>query len=840
MKQLLPVFILIYALRLFAQQDTLEAVNPLLMMPDSAVVADTASKRYDVDTVIYVSSTDSLIFFINQKKMNLYGKGELKYKDTDLKSENIYVDFQTSNIEAQGLKSDTARKGFTGTPVLVERGETYEGVSMKYNFKTQRGFISSAGTEQEGSTYTGAKIKKVDSETYFIESGIYTTCPLDTPHYYFYSDEMKVIHKEQIVAKWIWLNFGGVPFPIPLPFAVFPIESGRRSGILAPAFGDDPTRGRYFSRFGYFWAISDYMDWNLTADYYTRGSYNLSSQFRYAKRYDFTGNLNGGYTYERINEASDPDYRENISWRLRWNHNQNLNPTTRLDANLEFMSGNYLTRNTIALSELLRNEIISSATLFKSWDESGNSLSLGYRRNQTIETGDISEVLPNLTFNMSQSYPFRGSGSQNWYESFGYQYSGQFQNNRIKQGGQLKIRGGIQHNINLSFAPKIGYFNFTPFFRYQEKWYNKRIERYLAGQTAGGTDSVVTNDVKEINFVRTFSTGISANTRFFGIIQPNALGIAALRHTVQPSLTYNFQPDFSKPFWGYYGFYTNGKGEEIKYSKFEREIFSGPSQGDQQNLGFSISNIFEMKTTVDPTDTTSVEKKIQLLNVDASINYNFAADSLKFSPLRIGARTQIGEWFNLSGSSTFSLYRQNEQGRELNQFLWDNGGFLRLTNFNFSVSTSLSGERLKSKEADQNLAPEDQSQLGSGDNRIYKGIYEEKQADFSIPWDISLTYNYNYNRTSPSNIQKNSNLSGGLNFNLTPAWKFSLSGSYDIERKEIAAPSVRISRDLHCWIMNFTWYPIGRFRGYQFEIRVKAPQLQDLKITKRDNFFSGK
>jgi hypothetical protein len=79
-----------------------------------------------------------------------------------------------------------------------------------------------------------------------------------------------------------------------------------------------------------------------------------------------------------------------------------------------------------------------------------------------------------------------------------------------------------------------------------------------------------------------------------------------------------------------------------------------------------------------------------------------------------------------------------------------------------------------------------------------------------------------------------------MNFNLTPAWKVSLTGSYDLQRKEFAAPVVRVSRDLDCWIMNFTWNPVGTFRGYMLEIRVKAPQLQDLKITKRDQFYEGR
>jgi hypothetical protein len=59
-------------------------------------------------------------------------------------------------------------------------------------------------------------------------------------------------------------------------------------------------------------------------------------------------------------------------------------------------------------------------------------------------------------------------------------------------------------------------------------------------------------------------------------------------------------------------------------------------------------------------------------------------------------------------------------------------------------------------------------------------------------------------------------------------------------QKEFVAPQIRISRDLHAWIMNFTWNPVGLYTGYMLEIKVKAPQLSDLKVTKRDQFFSGR
>ena len=152
----------------------------------------------------------------------------------------------------------------------------------------------------------------------------------------------------------------------------------------------------------------------------------------------------------------------------------------------------------------------------------------------------------------------------------------------------------------------------------------------------------------------------------------------------------------------------------------------------------------------------------------------------------------------------------------------------------------MSGEKLKSSEPETQttLGSEDEFQLGQAE-RVYKGIYDTKEPDFTIPWDITLNYNYTLNKSNPSAVTTYSNISSSLNFNLTPNWKFSFSGSYDFDRKEFAAPQIRVSRDLHCWIMNFTWNPIGTYRGYTLEIRVKAPQLQDLKITKRDRFYSG-
>jgi hypothetical protein len=839
--------------------DTIILGESTLFNSDSSVVAavdDSASAidslalspKSDIDSIIFSTATDSLIFDLKQKKMYIYGTGDLRYKETNLKSGKIHVDFETSNVEAFSYGYDSTSNKELQTPVLNDKGEEYKGTRMLYNFKTTKGFITYAATESDNTSYSGAKIKKVSRDVFFVENGLYTTCDEEVPHYCFIGHEMKVIQKEQMIGKWIWLTFGGVPFPIPLPFAVFPLQSGRRSGIIPPAIGDREGYGRYFSRFGYFWAMNDYMDANLTADYYTKGGYSLASRFRYVKRYSFTGNIEGGFSKLHTGEITDADRTDQQDWRIRWLHNQTLTPTSRFDVNMEFLSGNFIKQNSTDYNQLLRNDVVSNASYYKNWEEYGSSLSMNYSRNQNLETGNITEYLPSMSFSKSQFYPFKKKkriGVEEWYEQFGINYNGQFQNRRLKESGQLNIRGGINHNIGLGFSSKIGYVNINPNGSYREIWYNKQMEAVKGVSSTTGADTTYFNDIKRLGFVRTFNMGVSASTKLYGILQPNKMGIAAIRHTISPSISYNYQPDFSELKWGYFGTYRDSLGNEIKYNKYQREIFGGAGVGESQSLGFRLDNIFEMKTTVDQRDTTAKEKKLQLLNLSANINYNFAADSLRFSDIYVSYRTQISDFLSFAGNSTYSLYKYDEKiNGEVNQFIIKDGsGLARMKNFNFSISASLSGDRLKSQsppvegekfQDDQESAY--QQQTGSS----YKGLYDDKEPDFTMPWSVSLNYNYGLSKTNPFNPNKYITLSGSLDFNLTPNWKFTTSGSYDIINKQFSAPQVMISRDLHCWLMNFTWNPIGSYRGYRFEIRVKAPQLQDLKVTKTDRFFSGR
>ncbi len=411
----------------------------------------------------------------------------------------------------------------------------------------------------------------------------------------------------------------------------------------------------------------------------------------------------------------------------------------------------------------------------------------------------------------------------------------QLSNRREIINRNIKIRGGINHNASTFITNKIGYFNVTNSFNYTENWYNKRIEK-IAYVSSTGQDSIVTNDVKKISAVRTFRFSTSINTKLYGIMRPNIFGITAFRHTLTPSLNYSYQPDFSKPRWGYFGSYVNSKGEVVRYSYYEREIFGGPGIGEVQSLGLNIGNNFEIKLKPSKRDTSQQERKIQLMNLSAGLSYNFAATEFRLSNINVSFYSNVGNNFSVNGGLTYDPYvYDREKKMRVNKLMISEGiGFARLTNFYLSFNLSLSGEQIKSKKEEslQDTTQKEEEVFHYDQRR------REEIPDYSIPWNLNLGFSYNESKPTPDLSIKSASMNFSLSFNLTTQWKFSVNGGYDFEQKKLTAPTVRISRDLHCWNMNFDWYPTGFYRGYRLEIRVKAPQLQDLKITKQGGIFT--
>jgi lipopolysaccharide assembly outer membrane protein LptD (OstA) len=830
--------------------------------------ADTSATGAEIDSVVTYSATDSVVYSIDNRQMMLYKKGAMNYKDFKLNAGQININWDTSILTARGRKDSTDK--IVEQPVFNDGGGTYNSSHITYDFKTQKGRINVANTEIDKNYYHGNLIKKLGKDVLYIENGRFTTCDKDTPDYYFQSSKMKLVVNDKIVAEPIIFYLDGVPV-FALPFGVFPSKAGRRSGIITPSFGESANAGRYLSHFGYFWAINDYMDLTTTADWYTRGGYILKSGFRYNLRYYLSGSIYGAYSYRYSGQPGDiptstnPGYSLQKNWNLQFNHNQTIDPTTSLVANVNMSSGNYFSQNSYDYNQILQQNLVSDVSLSKNWQQSGNSFSVNIHRDQNLQNGSITATLPSVMFSHSTSYPFRRSEQSSnpsdqlsWYELIGYSYNGQFQNQTSKLwdttglGAQKLLDTnatghfdraslyGAQHTISISASPKAGFFTISPFVSITDKMYGSRTVVTNDLQSSTGYDSLVYEKQPGFNNIGYFSTGVSASTRLFGIMQPNIWGITAFRHTLQPSLTLTYQPDFSKSYWNYYGRYKDLKGNTQQYSYYQNGIYGGAPSGTVAAASFDLSNNFEMKTL--SSDTSHPENKIQLLNLDLSTAYNFAADSMNFSPLNMSYRTNIAQKLDIGGGATFNFYQYDPVSQQrINKYLWSEGKLPEMTSFSLSISTSLQGEK-KNTGSRQTQSPDSLAQEQDSLKALkqYNGFYQQVESpNLSIPWNLSFGLVYNLSRNYQNQFQPTASVNSQLSFNLTENWRIGVNGGYDVIQHQIVVPTVTVYRDLHCWEMNLRWNPIGYYRGFNLEIRIKAPQLQDIKITKREDTLVG-
>lgn len=811
------------SLTLYKRVSNIDSIIPLQSKED------TITNKSDIDTLVSATAKDSVVNDIENKITTFYGKAKINFRDYKIEADVIELNWDKYTIHAFNRKiySDSSEK--PPLPTLTEKNEIYKGAEVIYNFKTKTGVVKYGETNIDNGFYKGEKIKKISDDCYYIANGIYTTCDAEHPHFYFSSPKMKVIPKSVIIASPIYLYIADIPI-FAIPFAVLPNKTGRQSGIIPPAYGDDINRGKNLRHLGYFWAINDYSDINFTTDLYMKGGYNISSMIRYNVRYLLNGNINLSYSRQKFNVDSDLQK----DWYIKVNHNQKIDPTTQLNIDLNFISNNYFINNSTNFDEILRQNMISNATINKYWEGTNRSVSINFYRDQNLTTGEIIENLPSISFTQSQIYPFKKEGSVNtsWYEDIGFNYNSQLLSRHSKTKTTInetdsyknKYQNGILHNLSVNFSPKIGHFNLTPSISYNEYWYDKIIER--KNFINNNKDSIVTNYKHGFYTARAFNLSLSLGTRFYGIFQPNILTINSIRHTVMPSISYNFKPDFSKSTFGFFDRYKLANGKEVIYSKFEEAIFGGPSSGENQNINFTLSNIFEMKTIV--KDSIETENKFQLLNLNASFSYNFAADSMKLSDLNINYRTNIANILDLYANTSYSFYDYDQNGYPINKFLTSKNSLLRLTNIGLNISANFKGEK-KQKSKTQK---EENNEINDVEKSYY-GLYDNSEINFDIPWNLSISYDYNFNKSNPYRTFKTSNLRASLGFSLTEKWRIDFSGYYDLVAKKLLAPQLRIQRDLHCWVMNFSWVPIGKYSMFNFEIRIKAPQLSDIKLIKQ-------
>ena len=800
---------------------------PTLLPTDSIAVADSTStdsiiplpaKKETIDAKIEYTSSDSMVIMGNGIAY-MYGNGDLKYKTMELTAEYIRVHMDSSTLYAKGVL-DTIENEWIGKPVFTEREDSYETDEITYNLKTQKGIIRNAVTEQGEGYILAEKTKKADENVLMMAGGKYTTCDdHDHPHFYLKMTKAKVKPGDYIATGPAYLVVGDVPLPLAIPFGFFPFTDSYSSGLIMPNFGDDYTRGLYLSGIGYYFAINDYMDLELTGDIYTRGTWAVQARSRYLKRYRFTGNFSVNYRWDVTGEKDMPDYNVAKNLSVQWTHTQDskANPYNNFSASVNFKTSGYNRSNINSYYNVQANSentTSSSISYTQRFPDSPWNIGLSMNLTQRTKDSTLNVNLPSLTVSMSRIYPFKKKvrvGKEKWYEKISLQYNGSFNNSiTCKENYFFKSNfvkdwdNRLKHSLSSSASfMAFKYLSITPSISFTDRMFFSRVDQSWNEEL----NQVQKDTVMGFYNVYDFNASVSMSTKLYGFYIPfrKWFGdkVDRFRHVMTPALNFTYHPDFSKDYWakrygGFYGSYdqlvtTRDKAgnivpkldenglpiyEVIDYCRFKE----APGRGAAATLGFSLGNNLEMKLRNDKDTTGKEPYKVYSIidNLSISGGYNFIADSMNWQNFSVNLRIKIPKvnyTINLSGQFDPYMYMTTPSGRHIrcNELYWNNGRFPHFLGTSTSFSYTFNNEVVKKwfDKSDKNAPQEaenpeneedlelleDPENLQQQNKRSSKKEKDEKTSDgylfAQIPWSLSVSYNLRYGASNEWDEKRN-------------------------------------------------------------------------------------
>ncbi len=887
----------------FAQEVTPSAANvartdSVSVLPSDSIPADSATIRKNpLEAPVIYSASDSVVM-TGKNWAYLYGEGNVKYMNIELQSELIEMNMDSSLVIAKfGLDSVGQEFGY---PLFKNGDEDYESKVMRYNFKSKKGYITDVITQQGEGYVTAGQTKKMDDDVMNMVGGKYTTCDEhDHPHFYIQMTKAKVRPGKNIVTGPVYLVIEDVPLPLALPFCFFPFSDSYSSGIIMPTFGDESTRGYFLRDGGYYFALSDYVDLALLGEIYTKGSWGISADSNYKKRYKFSGKFNASYLVTRLGdkipnlpEGKTSDYSLTKDFKLQWTHTQDpkANPFLNFSASVNFATSSYDRNNTQSHynGNMTQNTKSSSVNITKRFPNSPFSISATANVNQVAKDTMISLTLPNVSITMNRIYPFKRKnavGSERWYEKISMSYTGYF-NNSIQTKEYLLMKSNLikdwknsmEHSIPVQATFSLfNYLNVTPSFNYKERWYTSSIEQQWDPQANRLMPSDTTYGFYRIY---DYNMSVSASTTVYGFFKPviPLFGLDMIRHRFEPSVSFSATPDFGDSRYGYWQPYSymdaNGEVQFGTYSPFAHNGSIPGQSGKSGSLNFSIANNLEAKIK-SKSDSTGMKKISLIDNLSGGMSYNLAADSLKWSDLSMSLRMKLTKSYTLQLQATFDTYRygldKNNNPVRIDVPRWSSGGMPRLksTSFNFaytfnnSTFKTLFGGKAEGDTSGatppppddpfaedngdldelQDNMPEKATRMRTGEKKETGEYDADGYMATTIPWSLSLSYTLSVGYGSFDREKMEYRYSFGdpivsLNGNIQPTknWRINFNSSFNFKTKSFPFMTLNITRNMHCFQMTASVVPVGPYKSYSFSISVSSALLKDLKYDKSSNY----
>lgn len=881
---------------------SLIASNKIIeVLPDStrkdSINTDTLKRsKSALDAPVQFAAKDSITFDYIISRANLYGEGKVNYQNLELQADLITMSLDSSIVHASGRMDTTeAKNEIIGKPVFKQGGDEYEPDSISYNFKTQKAFISNVYTDQGEGILVGEETKRDSMGVMYGRGGKYTTCDADHPHFYLKLTRYKVRPGEDVVFGPAYLVVEDVPLPLAIPYGFFPFSKSYSSGFIMPTYGDETTRGFYLRDGGYYFAISDKVDLKALGEIYTKGSWGISAQSTYKKRYKFSGNIMFSFQNTKEGEKNMPDYAVSKSFKLTWSHRQDAkaNPTQSFSASVNFATSSYERNNLTSMynpESYTQSTRTSSISYSKTFNSIGMTLSGTFNLSQNMRDSTLAVTLPTLNISLARFNPFKRkkqAGKERWYEKIAVSYTGTLSNsitakeNEILKKSLIKDwRNGMRHQVPISASfTVLNYINVTPSFNFTDRMYtNKIMQSWNVDRQAVERDTLY-----GFYNVYNYNMSVSANTKLYGtykLILPDKQGHKEqkliVRHVMTPTVGFSYAPDFGAARFGFYDTYvkTDARGNvsTVSYSPFSSGAYGTAPTGKTGSLNMDLSNNVEMKVRSDK-DSTGYRKISLIDELGGSLSYNMAAKSRPWSDLSMRVRLKLTKSYTFSMNALFATYayEKDADGRVYlsDHTEWSKGRFGRFQGMSQNLSYTFNNQTFsklfskkdkKSKKDDddeeldedetnpemQNIDPE-RAKAKNGAKQQDGGLDEDGYVKFTLPWSFSVSYGVSMreNTSAPINEKRmrypyklthNLNFSG--NIRIAQNWNINFSSGWDFNYKKLSMTTASLSRDLHCFSMSCSMV-IAPYRSYNFTFACKAGTLADALKWKKQSSYSS-
>ena len=395
------------------------------------------------------------------------------------------------------LSADTAIDFDEERGLVIARGEAQfsrpnsEPLSSQqliYDLNADRGTALGARTiYNEGADWRVAgDLTSVQPGLFWGRHISFTSCELDEPHYHFATGEIKWLSEDWFVARNVTLKFADVPV-LWLPFLAQGLGSGRSSGLLPPTFSINDivrTSGSYqrrISGLGFYWAMSDYTDAQISMDWFSERFFSLQGGFNYFWAKQF---LRGGVNYREFWEA-DGSSQRTLNTRNSWE----INERTSLAVDASYASsGDFIRRESRNPLEVIQS-IDSNARFTRRFD--WGTTNIGASRKQFLSNDRVEMTLPSVSLSLTPLTFFKApTGRERWYNNLSWSGGASLNRNVNDQpvladtavfsfgtADLINTRG----NLNSSFT--LGSFGFSQNVSLTEKITQGVPESVLTGDT---------------------------------------------------------------------------------------------------------------------------------------------------------------------------------------------------------------------------------------------------------------------------------------------------------------------------------------------------------------------